>query len=89
MYGQKELQSPPQLSQLSAVGKIAEQMAHQREIEQLTKAWLSHPGNKIEVVKPVHRWATVEEVMNTGYRLSNPSNLFRERHQRETWPKNE
>jgi len=86
MYTQKELMSPPELGQLNQLGKLAEQLATRTKIEYQTKCWLSSKGNKIEVIPNVHRWATVEELMNTGYRISDPKNLFRERHQRETWP---
>ncbi len=79
MYTQTELMQPPELSQLSAVGKIAEQLALRSEIAEQIEDWLSVAKNRITVVKSVHRWATVEELKESGWEMEGPRNLFRER----------
>lgn len=79
-YTQTELQSPPELGQLNQLGKLAGQLALRSEIAEQIKTWLSVEKNEIEIVLSKERWATVEELMNDGYRLSAPRDLYRQKH---------
>ena len=72
MYSQKELMSPPELGQLNHLGKLAEQLALTRKVEDFLSM-----GGEITIEKSAARWSTVDELMDTGYRLSEPPNRFK------------
>jgi len=74
-YTQTELMMPPELGNLNHLGKLAEQLALRSEVKAFVLA-----GGEITIEKSEHRFATVEELMNDGYRLSAPKDLYRQKH---------
>jgi len=69
MYTQSELQTPVIFENQNQFSQLAQQIAQ----------YVSR-GGKITVLESEHRFATVEELTETGYRLSKPQDLYRQKH---------